>query len=289
MEKKAMDNTKETGTKSPADEAGRIEKSGASAAAVNTTESNAANESGPSNELVEFAEAREAEARTAPPAAAATGTLIAIPTVHGALHGQLIAPLGPSHGLVIIVQTGVTDDTDAPQYTSALASALREQGLTTFVIDLLTDHEAHFADPQNNVPLLTQRLLECLSLIKRQMRDEALPRQPIGLYGADHASPVLVRVASLRDHDIAAIVCRDGLIDLAGMLYLHTLSAPLLMLVADPDEKRQAANRRALHELSSPNELASCPPIIGKDAPALATLAQLSGAWFTRHLASPHH
>lgn len=240
-------------------------------------------------ELMEFAEALEAEAGEATPPAAGNGTLLVIPTAHGALHGRLTAPRpagdapAPPLALVIVVQTGGSADSAAGD--PALAAALRERGLTTCVVDLLTEHEAHFADPCNNVPLLTQRLLDCLSLLKRQMRDGEMPQQPVCLYGAGHASPVIVRVAGLRDNDIAAVVCRDGLIDLAGMLYLHALSAPLLMLVADPDEKRLAANRRALQELSGPSELLPCPPGEGKDEDAVAAFAEAAGAWFAGHLA----
>ena len=60
---------------------------------------------------------------------------------------------------------------------------------------------------------------------------------PIGLYAANATSPVAVRVAAQRDHDIAAIVCRGGLIDLAGMLYLRSLESPLLMLVEETDTR----------------------------------------------------
>lgn len=251
-------------------------------------------------ELMEFAEALEAETGGAPPPAA-NGTLLVIPTAHGALHGRLTKPRAADESsggadaaiappaLVIIVQTGSSADFvagDPPSHDPALAAALREQGLTTCVVDLLTEHEAHFADPCNNVPLLTQRLLDCLSLLKRQMRDGEMPQQPICLYGAGHASPVIVRVAGLRDNDVAAVVCRDGLIDLAGVLYLRALSAPLLMLVADPDEKRLAANRRALQELSGQRELRTIPRE-DADEDAVAALAQTAGAWFARHLAAP--
>ena len=75
---------------------------------------------------------------------------------------------------------------------------------------------------------------------------------------------MVVRVASLRDHDIAAIVCRGGLIDLAGVLYLRSLASPLLLLVEETDELHAASNRRALAEVTCPKELRLI-PVIGVD------------------------
>lgn len=55
-----------------------------------------------------------------------------------------------------------------------------------------------------------------------------------------------------RDHDIAAIVCRGGLIDLAGILYLRSLASPLLLLHEQSDVQHIASNRRALQEVRCP-------------------------------------
>jgi hypothetical protein len=85
--------------------------------------------------------------------------------------------------------------------------------------------------------------------------NEELTTLPIGLCGSGPTSPVVVRIAALRDNDIAAVVCRSGLIDLAGTLYLHSLAAPILMLVGANDEHLVASNRRALKEASCHKEM----------------------------------
>ena len=166
-----------------------------------------------------------------------------------------------------------------------LAGMFRHAGLSTLSVDLIAQQEEHFADVHNNVPLLAKRLLDFLGLVKTRMLLGELPEQPIGLCAANATSPVIVRVAALRDHDIAALVCRGGLIDLAGMLYLRSLKSPLLMLVEDTDEQHIASSRRALQEVRCRKELKLIPEIgiefeISSGFEATAVEAS---QWFTRH------
>ena len=177
-------------------------------------------------------------------------TLISIHTEHGPLHA-LLTQRADACGLAVLAHAGTLPEA----HDDALASALREAGMSTLVIDLLTHQEEHFADVHNNVPLLAKRLLECLTLIKRQMLNEELPTLPIALCAAGTVSPAIVRVAGLRDHDIAAVACRGGLIDLAGMLYLRSLKSPLLVLLGEFDGALLASNRRALDEVTCTKRL----------------------------------
>jgi hypothetical protein len=106
------------------------------------------------------------------------------------------------------------------------------------------DHaEERFADIHHNVSLLARRLLDALALIKQRMLLGELPTLPIGLCAAGDCSPVALRVAALRDHDIFAVVCRGGLIDLAGMLYLRSLS---LAAAGSRRRGRRARRRQAI-------------------------------------------
>ena len=168
----------------------------------------------------------------------------------------------------------------------ALAVVLRHAGVGTLTLDLLTHVEEHFADKHHNVPLLTRRLLDGLALIKRRMVLGELPVVPIGLCAAGDCSPVVVRVAALRDHDIFALVCRGGLIDLAGMLYLRSLASPLLVLVAEDDERGLLSNRRALREVVSEQQLKLLPASV--DSPESAVVfecvARATAQWFVQHL-----
>jgi hypothetical protein len=184
------------------------------------------------------------------------GIPVSVPSEHGLLHGQL-ALLPDAPGIVVLAHaTMALDGRDA-----AMAGVFRHAGLSTLSVDLLARQEEHFPDIHNNVPLLAKRLLDFLGLIKNRMLMGELRTLPLALFAANATSPVVVRVAALRDHDIAAIVCRGGLIDLAGMLYLRSLESPLLLLLEDTDEHHIASNRRALQEVSCRNELKTIPEI----------------------------
>ena len=204
-------------------------------------------------------------------------TPVSVASEHGLLHGQLDFLPGAA-GLVVLADAA--EALDARE--NLLAGVFRRAGLSTLTIDLLSRREERYADVHNNVPLLAKRLLEFLGLLKHRTELGELESQPIGLYAANATSPVVVRVAALRDHDIAAIVCRGGLIDLAGMLYLHSLVSPLLLLVEEGDEQHYASGSRAMRELRCAHELKRVPEI-GVDSASSAGLARVAdeaARWF---------
>ena len=214
------------------------------------------------------------------------GIPLSVSSEHGLLHGQL-ALRPDARGLVVLAHAAMALD----GRDEALAGLFRHAGLSTLSIDLLAKQEERFSDIHNNVPLLAKRLLDFLGLIKNRMLLGELQPQPIGLCTANATSPVAVRVAALRDHDIAAIVCRGGLIDLAGMLYLRSLKSPLLMLVEETDAQNIASSERALQEVTGPKQLKLIPEI-GLDfaiSSGFETTAVEASQWFNTHFnkASP--
>lgn len=217
------------------------------------------------------------------PAAHTFAVALSIPSEHGLLYGRL-TQVAAAAGLVILVHDCAGQDAR----NEILAGRFRQAGLSTLSIALLAQQEAHFADVHNNVPLLAKRLLDFVGLIRKRMLIGELAAQPLGLWAADATSPVAVRVAALRDHDIAALVCRGGLIDLAGMLYLRTLAAPLLVLVEEIEVRLVASNRRALQEVHGLQELKLIPEI-GIEYAASAGFEVSSDEasdWFVKHFAA---
>lgn len=171
-------------------------------------------------------------------------------------------------------------------HDDALAVVLQHSGFGTLTLDLLTPAEERFADLQHNVPLLARRLLDGLAMIRQRMLLGELPTLPIGLCAADGCSPAALRVAAQRDHDIYAVVCRGGLIDLAGTLYLRSLRAALLVLIGEDDERLGASNRRALRELACAHEMKRLPTAAYSpdSAAAFEGIARETARWFVRHL-----
>lgn len=208
---------------------------------------------------------------------------VSIRTEHGTLHGEL-ALVADSPGLVVLAH----DTQKLDRRDQLLARYFQHAGLSTLSLDLVAAHEENYPDVHNNVPLLAKRLVDFLGLIKHRVQMGELAEQPIGLFAANATSPVVVRVASLRDHDIAAIVCRGGLIDLAGVLYLRSLASPLLLLVEESDELHAASNRRALAEVTCPKELRLI-PAIGVDYAISRGFEQHvreATAWFKQYFAA---
>ena len=208
------------------------------------------------------------------------GIPLSVPSEHGPLHGTLDL-LPEAHGLVVLAHAALALD----GRDGVLAGIFRHAGLSTLSVDLLAAQEEHFPDVHNNVPLLSKRLLDFLGLIKHRTLLGEIPAQPLGLYAANATSPVVIRTAALRDHDIAAIVCRGGLIDLAGMLYLRSLESPLLMLVEETDSRHIASSRRALQEIRCLKELKLIPEI-GIDytqSSGFEIAAKEASQWFVKH------
>ena len=202
---------------------------------------------------------------------------VSIHSEHGLLYGELgVLPHSP--GIVVLAHATLALDTK----DKLLAGQFRRAGLSTLSVDLLSRQEEHFPDVHNNVPLLARRLVDFLGLLHNRVAMGELRDQPVGLFAANATTPVVIRVAALRDHDIAAIVCRDGLIDLAGVLYLHALEAPLLVLAEETGESHIASNRRALQEVRCRKELQTIPEI-GPDYAASRGVAACMDAathWF---------
>jgi len=199
------------------------------------------------------------------------------------LPGELTVP-DEAHGLVVLTAL----DSCAHAELAQLAGELNATGLATLIADMLTPDEARFANLHHNTPLLTQRLLDLLALIEQRYAEGGLPELPIGLYAVGDVAPAALRAAAQRDRAVAALVCRGGLIDLAGRLYLRTLSAPLLHIV-DEAPAAKAVAERALARIEAPGELH---PLAGGDAlpltaSTLSTSCALALGWFTRHLQAP--
>lgn len=189
-------------------------------------------------------------------------------TPHGPLPLYLSAPDAPPRGLVLLAL--LPGDPRVPVLESALLTA----GMAVLTPHLLSAAELNFPDSVHNVPLLTERILH---LLEFATKDGDTLDLPVGLYGTGPLTPAAVRAAARRDVQVRAVVCHGGIVDLAGLQYLETLSAPLLMVFAAEDDHGPTAFRRASTHLTCPWESAVLIPG--------ALDAEPVTAWFARHLA----
>lgn len=191
---------------------------------------------------------------------------ITLHTPHGSLHGQLGLPEHP-RGLILIARAHRTPEDEAT------ISTLQAYGYATLAMDLLTAPELQFLDATQNVPRLTQRLLDVLDLIRN---DGDMQELPLGIYANGDTAPAAIRSAAQRDIQVKALACHGGLIDRAGLQSLELTVAPLLMIFEADDNVGLAAYQRASQHLGGPHEACSL----------AATDSQLAvvTAWFVKHL-----
>ena len=111
------------------------------------------------------------------------------------LQGILGLP-GAASGLVLFAH-GSGSGRLSPR-NNKVASALRQAGLGTLLFDLLTETEA--ADRRNvfDIPLLAERLLQAMSLVRQREETASLP---IGYFGASTGAAAALVAAAGRSEE----------------------------------------------------------------------------------------
>ncbi len=162
---------------------------------------------------------------------------ISIASGQASLRGSLALPEAP-RGLVLLPQAGGVH----PGCRHELAARIQEeQGFATLLVNLVSFRDPDNGSVQDNVPLLGERLLDCLAWIRRE---PLLAPLPCGILAAGSAVPAALRASAQRDAQVAALACRGGLPDLAGAFYLESLRCPTLLLFGAGDSRGQAAGLR---------------------------------------------
>lgn len=191
---------------------------------------------------------------------------ISIHAPHGSLYGWLERPENP-HGLIVLAHAHHVP------VDSAIAAYFMARDYAVLTLDLLTAQELQFADAAQNVPRLTQRLIDILDFARN---DGDMADLPLGLFATGETAPAAIRAAAQRDRQVVALVCHGGIIDHAGRQALELLAAPLLMLFDTDDEVGPAVFQRARGHLHVPCATEQLRPL-ADPSPAMA-------AWFARYL-----
>jgi putative phosphoribosyl transferase len=165
-----------------------------------------------------------------------------------------------------------------------VAAGLREAGLATLLLDLLTTEEERDRRNVFDIPLLASRLAEAADWTRNQPELASLP---IGYFGASTGAAAAL-VAAAEEHNVAAVVSRGGRPDLAGEA-LQAVSAPTLLIVGGADRPVIPLNRSAFEQLSCEKDLAIVPGAthLFEEPGTLEQVTQLAKRWFGRYLSSP--
>ncbi|MGV3721057.1 MAG: dienelactone hydrolase family protein [Actinomycetota bacterium] len=215
----------------------------------------------------------------------ATGGLrpVRIPAGPVTLDGDFGPPSGVDGVVLFAHGSGSSRHSRRNQF---VAEALREAGLGTLLMDLLTVEEEEI-DMQTrhlrfDIGLLAERLIHATDWL----RSEPETRQfRIGCFGASTGAAAALIAAAERPDAVAAVVSRGGRPDLAGP-YLPMVTAPTLLIVGGNDQPVISMNEDALSRLQCEKELVIVPGAthLFEEPGTLEEVAHLARQWFERHL-----
>lgn len=200
------------------------------------------------------------------------------------LEGDLNLPADASG--VVLFAHGSGSGRHSPR-NRFVASRLREVGLGTLLIDLLTEREeaidSRTGHLRFDISLLANRLVGAIDWLRHNPHTAELP---IGLFGASTGAAATLVAASQRPGDIFAIVSRGGRPDLAGPV-LRSVRTPTLLIVGGEDEVVIVLNEQAIRQLAAPDKQLVIVPGAGhlfEEPGKLEEVARLAGDWFSRHV-----
>jgi pimeloyl-ACP methyl ester carboxylesterase len=193
------------------------------------------------------------------------------------LEGDLLVPAG-APGIVLFAHgSGSSRFSSRNRY---VAQVLRDGGLGTLLIDLLTASEEAIDER-------TRHLRFDIDLLARRVVDAArwLDTPSVGLFGASTGGgAALVAAAQLPDR-IKAVVSRGGRPDLAGDA-LPRVKAPTLLIVGGHDEPVIELNEEAYDRMACERKMEIVPGAthLFEEPGTLEQVAQLARDWFVKYL-----
>jgi putative phosphoribosyl transferase len=214
------------------------------------------------------------------------GRLVHVAAGPVTLEGNLSVPEG-AKGVVLFAH-GSGSSRHSPR-NRFVAGVLRQGGLATLLIDLLTaDEEAvdqHTAHLRFDIGLLAERLVGITDWLNREPEARGLR---VGYFGASTGGGAALVAAAERPEAVGAVVSRGGRPDLAGPA-LARVQAPTLLIVGGRDVPVIALNRQAMAQLRAEMQLEIIPGAthLFEEPGALEQVARLAQRWFEHHLTPP--
>jgi dienelactone hydrolase len=209
---------------------------------------------------------------------------VRVPIGQTALEGDLSLPASPLGVVLFAHGSGSSRHSPRNQY---VAGVLRERGMATLLIDLLTAEEESVdrvtAQWRFDIGRLASRLTAIVDWLRSQPTTERLP---IGLFGASTGGAAALATAADRAAQIAAVVSRGGRPDLAAGA-LAQVRAPTLLIVGELDRQVLELNQTAMRQMPGLATLEVIPGAthLFEEPGALERVAAMAAEWFTRHFA----
>ncbi|MDO8684988.1 MAG: dienelactone hydrolase family protein [Armatimonadota bacterium] len=209
--------------------------------------------------------------------------LVRIPVGDVTLEGNL-GVIPDSRGIVVFAH-GSGSSRHSPR-NRFVASVLREAGLATLLMDLLTPQE-EIIDEQTrrfrfDIELLARRVIGAVEWVTGYPSTGNLN---IGCFGASTGAAAALIAAAERPDLIRAVVSRGGRPDLAAE-YLPRVKAPTLLIVGGNDTQVIRMNQEALELINADKVLSIVPGAshLFEEPGTLEEVARLAADWFARYL-----
>src|SRR5262245_35343134 len=174
--------------------------------------------------------------------------LVRIPVGSLTLEGNLGIPEGAR--AVVLFAHGSGSGRHSPR-NRYVAQVLRDAGLATLLMDLLTAEEEaeemYTAHLRFDIGLLAERLIGATDWLRWAAETADFP---IGYFGASTGAAAALGAVAERPEVVGAVVSRGGRPDLAGVA-LTRVRAPTLRIVGGNDEPVITLNRQALVRLGA--------------------------------------
>jgi putative phosphoribosyl transferase len=213
---------------------------------------------------------------------------ITIPVRQVSLDGTLGLPASPTG--VVLFAHGSGSSRFSPR-NRFVASVLREAGLGTLLLDLLSPSEEQIDDVTRHhrfdIPMLAERLVIAIDWLADHRDTRGLP---VGLFGASTGGGAALVAAAQRSARVSAVVSRGGRPDLAGDS-LPLVEAPTLLVVGGRDDVVISLNALARDRMHAEVRLEIVPGAthLFEEAGALERVAALARDWFLAHLGQTAH
>jgi dienelactone hydrolase len=166
-----------------------------------------------------------------------------------------------------------------------VARTLRDAGLGTFLLDLLSPGEEAVDEVTRHhrfdIEMLADRLVAAIDWLGEQPATGALP---VGLFGASTGGGAALVAAAERPRRVAAVVSRGGRPDLAGEA-LPRVKAPTLLIVGGHDDVVIDLNQQALARMRAAVRMLIVPGAthLFEEPGTLEQVASAAQAWFAGH------
>lgn len=167
-----------------------------------------------------------------------------------------------------------------------VARVLRDAGLGTLLLDLLSPHEEVIDETTRSyrfdLGLLANRLVHTIDWLSREADTSSLG---LGMFGASTGGGAALVAAAQRPAQTRTVVSRGGRPDLAAEA-LPLVRCPVLLIVGQRDEPVIDLNQQAMAQMNTELQLEIVPRAthLFEEPGTLEKVSELSRDWFLRHL-----